>query len=866
MHTNLTSAPWIGGQAPASTWPSWIYLDLLVIPLLLVLSALPFLSSSRKAAQSSPTQSEPASGYIIPAHVAHARFLPRESAHKFAYPALYLALRLDELEQHRVDAGHAFAWKGQALEEEWEPSLVSNRPVQGSDRWKARMLRTERLERRTRRERERKMAAPSWTLSGLHPEEYLRTSIPVLETPDAEQAAKWLQGSVLLKLAWELRDRGYLSVGPQDQLRGERLEKGVKSPRHWNQELGQVWSVAMPSLLGFRGINPLTVYFCYRPVDWQGGSPARANEHDAEVDGQDDDEEVSTHDAREQRGPFWLAVLEVHNTFTERHLYVLESSVNEDVESTSSTNGNSTAQRRGGYDHQWTFPRTFHVSPFNDRSGYYRLFLRELFPRDGESADGETGHLPHLDVRLLLMVEDTSSTESPAPLRKKLMASLSSFHPSTSRAPRALSSYALYATLARQPLDLFLTFPRILYEAARLHFVHRLDAYWRPDQVDINTSEEQRSVRGKAAKDFDGVGIPPPLNEPQSYQRSEGKRDQDIGNSSGDAEHAKADAPPNGAPRKDSGSLLWPAEGWTERVCRERVLVFARARVTSSVSASSLGAPLSLRIISTDPAVADVLIHPDPEHSSSSLPDRTRHLTLYTRSPLIYTDLALCPTPELALLLGSRIGRRWGVSDLALFLEFFQPVQGGNRHDSQSGSEAKTAPASWRESAARWLRARHLRWALTCADTERGADPLDAKQDNLSVLRSVAQLPSPDTRHLPELRTAELPAHALDTIPTASASAPRTNNTAPSTSFLLALFSLHIASVLEQALFRALGARYVQGTEPWLELRRGLELVRSERVADTDAGERGEKGLSGSALGNASRPWDPLGSVHRPRP
>lgn len=52
------------------------------------------------------------------------------------------------------------------------------------------------------------------------------------------------------------------------------LERGLI---HSREELADAWMMTMPSLLGIEGINPLTVYFCYRPC-----------------------------------GTFWLTVLEVH--------------------------------------------------------------------------------------------------------------------------------------------------------------------------------------------------------------------------------------------------------------------------------------------------------------------------------------------------------------------------------------------------------------------------------------------------------------------------------------------------------------------------------------------------------------------------
>lgn len=68
-----------------------------------------------------------------------------------------------------------------------------------------------------------------------------------------------------------------------------------------------VYLVTMPAYLGFEGINPLSVYFCYATV------PA-------------------TEDTSAGR-QLTVVVLEVHNTFGERHTYILECGVSEDTPS-----------------------------------------------------------------------------------------------------------------------------------------------------------------------------------------------------------------------------------------------------------------------------------------------------------------------------------------------------------------------------------------------------------------------------------------------------------------------------------------------------------------------------------------------------
>ena len=58
----------------------------------------------------------------------------------------------------------------------------------------------------------------------------------------------------------------------------------------------------MPAFLGKEGINPLSVWFCYDKQD----------------------------DRATGERKLWSVILEVHNTFGERHVYVLEVGKGED--------------------------------------------------------------------------------------------------------------------------------------------------------------------------------------------------------------------------------------------------------------------------------------------------------------------------------------------------------------------------------------------------------------------------------------------------------------------------------------------------------------------------------------------------------
>ena len=122
------------------------------------------------------------------------------------------------------------------------------------------------------------------------------------------------------------------------------------------------------------------------------------------------------------------------------------------------------------FDHQWTIPRAFHVSPFNDRSGYYRASIKS--PSHPPSTT--TSSLPPRPVvRIHLHTGSPTGKGDIGPL--KLTAVLRA----TVSTP--LSSSSLLKALTHLPFALFLSFPRILYQASILHYTKRLDVFIRPE-------------------------------------------------------------------------------------------------------------------------------------------------------------------------------------------------------------------------------------------------------------------------------------------------------------------------------------------------------------------------------------------------
>ncbi|KAL1662548.1 hypothetical protein GGF50DRAFT_58719 [Schizophyllum commune] len=223
-----------------------------------------------------------------------------------------------------------------------------------------------------------------------------------------------------------LRSKPYLREGEgsiRDKLEALLCERGVLV--EGGQLIKDVWMMTMPSFMGFEGINPLTVYFVYA----QGS------------------------------GALWLVVLEIHNTFGEAHVHVLECGVKEDAQAIPS-----------GYDHQWTFPRAFHVSPFNSRAGFYTVSVKA--PSHTPTSASTP---PRPVIRVHLQNPHPANPNKPGDL--KLTALL------RATSSEVLSSGSLLRTLARAPFALLLSMARILYQAYILHYVKQLNVYIRPEPI-----------------------------------------------------------------------------------------------------------------------------------------------------------------------------------------------------------------------------------------------------------------------------------------------------------------------------------------------------------------------------------------------
>lgn len=130
-------------------------------------------------------------------------------------------------------------------------------------------------------------------------------------------------------------------------------------------------------------------------------------------------------------------VAEVNNTFRDKHVYVLDRPLSP----------------AGADPLRYRHAKTFHVSPFNDLTGWYDFRF--------------SAPAAHLSVQIDLWRQD----------RPWIVTELRG---------RAcpLTSGSLARTLLRYPLTAALTTPRILAEAARLYFRKRLPVFRRPEPTD----------------------------------------------------------------------------------------------------------------------------------------------------------------------------------------------------------------------------------------------------------------------------------------------------------------------------------------------------------------------------------------------
>ena len=187
-------------------------------------------------------------------------------------------------------------------------------------------------------------------------------------------------------------------------------------------------------------------------------------------------------------------ILEVNNTFDERRMYFLKNTEPENVAS-GDENGTLAAEKvvwNGSQGHDSpdqkvfgrfanSWPKDFHVSPFNSRKGAYSLSANDPF-------------FPHLSTRAGAALVNNTITLSSSKNHPKLIARV--FSSSDSIDPYKLKGWATFKFIAAWWWVGFVTFPRIVREAAKLFFRRKLPVWFRPEVLKdsigrIETDEEK---------------------------------------------------------------------------------------------------------------------------------------------------------------------------------------------------------------------------------------------------------------------------------------------------------------------------------------------------------------------------------------
>ncbi|HMO18080.1 MAG TPA: DUF1365 family protein [Oligoflexia bacterium] len=202
---------------------------------------------------------------------------------------------------------------------------------------------------------------------------------------------------------------GIFSVFDRDYLCSEegtirkRLEK-ILINQGINEVPDQIDLVTNPRFLGYV-FNPVSFFLCYR-----------------------------------QNMDLYAVVAEVHNTFGEKHLYLLPESDFERVK----VNGTSRLKVKGN------LKKVFHVSPFFDREGFYRFVIES--------------DVNLMDLRVSLVKDGDTVFTSRLHGTKQV----------------SWSNIALLKAFARYPGSILLTMTRIIYQAYLLKFRRGLKVFSKP--------------------------------------------------------------------------------------------------------------------------------------------------------------------------------------------------------------------------------------------------------------------------------------------------------------------------------------------------------------------------------------------------
>lgn len=186
-------------------------------------------------------------------------------------------------------------------------------------------------------------------------------------------------------------------------------------------------------------------------------------------------------------------ILEVNNTFGERHMYFLKrnhqsSCLNYHLQSNPADYEKQTAgainEQANGIPFTQAWPKVFHVSPFNSRRGYYSMTATDpLSPRN----DGK----PIVNVTIRL-----STSEG----HEKLVASL--HHEGPAIDPFSMTTYKKARFIGSWGWVGFATAPRILFQARALFFYRQLHIWFRPEPSKGTIARNANPIESQLEKIF----------------------------------------------------------------------------------------------------------------------------------------------------------------------------------------------------------------------------------------------------------------------------------------------------------------------------------------------------------------------------
>jgi DUF1365 family protein len=235
------------------------------------------------------------------------------------------------------------------------------------------------------------------------------------------------------KPAWfDVRSADYLDRSSTQNSLGEKLKRYLRSQGISENDYEFAYLVTAPRFLGY-SFNPVSFWYLY-----------------------DEDTELK------------YMVLEVNNTFDERRMYLLKAgsraaaSQDDFRDEQPIPNGNGIPPKTVLFTSSW--PKDFHVSPFNSRAGSYSLRAH-----DPLSSLELTGRV-QIDNTIVLQ----SSTHHP-----KIIARV--FSTSAPLEPSTITPLQLTSFIATWWWVGLATLPRIIWEAQKLFFKKKLEVFYRPE-------------------------------------------------------------------------------------------------------------------------------------------------------------------------------------------------------------------------------------------------------------------------------------------------------------------------------------------------------------------------------------------------